>query len=204
MKNLNLIVEAAGQIAHAGQRARRTTSLSVHLVQAMWRDFDFFHVGMIGGVRFSVVEWEEEGSKAIDWDEERNRSKRGRAERSERKRAKKERKFAMEAERERIRGQVRHFLASLADMDNAILGDQLLLDEVEPNLRQLLGGDQDLQVRFRRRFITPGNDVDLAEWRTVQRLQIIMTTFVLHGLYDDPVSAAAEGEVTSDSYTDQH
>ncbi|KAG7363368.1 hypothetical protein IV203_026728 [Nitzschia inconspicua] len=159
---------------------------------------------MIGGVRFSVVEWEEEGIKAIDWDEERNRAKRGRAERSERKRAKKERKFAMEAERERIRGQVRQFLAYLADMDNAVLGEHLLLDEVAPNLRQLLGGDQDLQVSFRRRFITPGNDVDLAEWRTVQRLQIIMTTFVLHGLYDDSISAAAEGEVTSDSDTDQH
>ena len=159
---------------------------------------------MIGGVRFSVVEWEEEGSKAIDWDEERNRAERGREERSERKRAKKERKFAMEAERERIRGQVRQFLAYLADMDNTVLGDQLLLDEVAPTLRQLLGGDQDLQDRFRRRFITPGNDVDLAEWPTVQRLQIIMTTFVLHGLYDDPVSAGAEGEVTSDSDTDQH
>ncbi|KAG7374859.1 hypothetical protein IV203_013954 [Nitzschia inconspicua] len=37
VKNLNLIVEAAGQISHASQRARRTTSLSVHLVQAMVR-----------------------------------------------------------------------------------------------------------------------------------------------------------------------
>ena len=40
---------------------------------------------MMGGVRFSVVEWKEEGSKAIDWDEERNRAKRGCADRNERK-----------------------------------------------------------------------------------------------------------------------
>jgi len=85
-----------------------------------------------------------------------------------------------------------------------VLGDQLSSDEVAPTLRQLIGGDRDLQVRFRQRFITPGNDVDLADWPTVQRLQIIMTTFVLHGLYDDPVSAATEGELTSDSDADQH
>ena len=40
---------------------------------------------MTGGVRFSVVESKEEGSKAIDWDEERNRGNRGCADRNERK-----------------------------------------------------------------------------------------------------------------------
>lgn len=98
----------------------------------------------------------------------------------------------MEAERERIRGQVRQFLTYLAGIDDEVLGDHLSLDEVVPTFRQLIGGENDAQVGFRQRFIAPGNDIDLASWPTVQRLQIIMTTFVLHGLYDDPASAAAE------------
>ncbi|CAB9508288.1 expressed unknown protein [Seminavis robusta] len=153
---------------------------------------------MTGGIRFSVVEWKEEGSTAIDWDEERNRANRGCADRNERKRVKKERKGAMEAERERIRGQVRRFLGYLANLDAKVLGDHLSLDEVVPTLRRLIGGDQDDQDQdmFRQRFITPGNDVDLADWDTVRRLQIIMTTLSLNGLYDDPVAAAAEGELT--------
>jgi hypothetical protein len=161
---------------------------------------------MTGGVRFSVVEWKEEGSKAIDWDEERHRAKRGCADRNERKRVKKKRKFEMEAERERIRGQVRQFLAYLADLDNQVMIDHLSARVVSDILRELIGTEA-LQVcidTFRQRFITPGNDVDLADWPTVQRLQMIMTTFNLRGLYDDPVTAAAEGELTSDSDADQH
>ena len=159
---------------------------------------------MTGGVRFSVVEWQEEGGKAINWEEEGNKARRGRAARDQRKKIKHGRKRAMEAEREGIRGQVRQFLAYLASIDATVLEDHLLSEEVAPTVRQLIGGDQNLQVRFRQRFIAPGNDVDLADWPTAQRLQIIMTVFVLHGLYDDPVSAAAKGEVTSDCDTDQH
>ena len=118
---------------------------------------------MIGSVRFSVVEWEEEGRKAIDWGEESNRAKRGCADRNERKRVKKERKFAIEAERERIRGQVRQFLTHLAGLDNQVMADHLSVRVVSDILRELIGTEA-LQVcidTFRQRFITPGNDVDL-------------------------------------------
>ena len=86
------------------------------------------------------------------------------------------------------------------------MGDYLSVEIVAMILRELFG-NQDLQVcidTFRQRFITPGNQVDLTDWRTVQWLQTMMTTLDWKGLYDDPVTAAAEGELTSDSDTDQH
>ena len=107
----------------------------------------------------------------------------------------------MQAERDRIREQVRRFLGYLANLDAGVLRDHLSLAEVVPTLRQLIGGDRDDQDQdmFRQRFITPGNDVDLADWDTVQRMQIIMITFTLNGLYDDPVTAHPDGELTDSS-----
>ena len=41
------------------------------------------------------------------------------------------------------------------------------------------------------------------EWEVVLNLQIMMIQFVIGGLYDDPVSAATDGEHTSDSSGEQ-
>ena len=88
----------------------------------------------------------------------------------------------MEAERERIRGQVHQFLEYLAGVDNQIVRDHLgSLETVAATLRQMMG-NQDLQVcidMFCQRFITPGNDVEIAEWHTVRMLQFIMMAFIL-------------------------
>ena len=86
------------------------------------------------------------------------------------------------------------------------MANHLSVRVVSDILRELIGTEalQVCIVTFRQRFITPGNHVDLADWPTVQRLQTIMTTLNLKGLYDDPVTAAAERELTSDSDADQH
>mmetsp|Transcript_1070 Transcript_1070/g.2951 ORF Transcript_1070/g.2951 Transcript_1070/m.2951 type:complete len:154 (-) Transcript_1070:539-1000(-) len=146
------------------------------------------------GVRFSVVEREEEGSKAIDWDEEGNRANRGCADRVERKRIKKERKGAMaeqQREQQRIRGQVGRFLAYLAGLDNQVMELHLSVRVVADILREWIGNET-LQVcidTFSQRFITPGNDVDLDDEALI-RLQQIMMEFMLRDLFEDPVSAS--------------
>ena len=111
------------------------------------------------------------------------------------------------AEQIRIRRQVRRFLAYLAGLDNQVMADHLSTRLVSDHLRDLIGDDALPACidTFRQRFITPGNDVDLANWDTVLRLQLIMIQFMLLGLFEDPVSAppnATEGEQTSDSDAD--
>jgi len=61
------------------------TAKSRKATQQQNQKCNFCFIGMVGGVRFSVVESKEEGSKAIDWNEEGNRAKRGCADRNERK-----------------------------------------------------------------------------------------------------------------------
>ena len=111
------------------------------------------------------------------------------------------------AEQERIRGQVRRFLAYLADLDNQVMAGYLSVRVVADILREWIGNEA-LQVcidTFHQRFITPGNAVNLNDERSVLRLQQIMMEFMLRGLFEDPVSAApnaTEGEQTSDSDAD--
>ncbi|CAB9514079.1 expressed unknown protein [Seminavis robusta] len=147
-------------------------------------------IGMIGAVRFSVVESKEEGSKAIGWDEERNRAKRGCADRNERKRVKKERKGAMAAEQERIRGLGPPIPCLPCGFRPASYGRPPIRERVVAGILEEWIGQETLQDcidAFRQRFITPGNNVDLADWDTVQRLQQIMIQFMVKNLFEDPV-----------------